>query len=99
MNKDPILTVIAEHKRIYKAWKKQDCPEDGPLSELYADVSQRLFETPPSTITGVLALLNYVIKGKHDRYGYWGAWQMPDGELLRSIRKGLTVAMKQDATG
>jgi hypothetical protein len=98
MNEDPIIAMIAEHRRIHKTWVNQKWPDDGPLFELYADVSERLFETPPSTIKGILALLDYIIKGNHDRYGYWGT-HMAEGPspILCSIRKGLTAVVKQSA--
>lgn len=98
MNDDPIVAAIAHHQRIYKAWLKVGNPDEGQISDLYDDASQRLFETAPSTIKGVIALLNYVIKGKHDcseRWGYRGVDFA--GPILRSIRKGLTTTKRRKA--
>jgi hypothetical protein len=96
MSSDPVLAVIAEHRRIYEAWEK--APRDGrdiaeqPITELYLDASNRLFQTAPTTIAGTLALLDYVI-GKHDCIGHWGVYGVDfAGAILESIREGLVTA-------
>jgi hypothetical protein len=95
MSNDPTFRVIAEHRRIFKAWQKASCPENGSMYELYFNASNQLFRTAPTTTKGVLALLNYVI-GKHDCSGHWGAIGVEfPRPLLRSIRE----ATKRAATG
>jgi hypothetical protein len=102
MSTDPIFAAIAEHQRIYKAWKKavrsaraRDIEEE-PVHELCLDASDRLFRTAPTTIAGILALLDYVI-GKHDEVGHWGACGVEfPRPILRSIREGLTTAIEHD---
>jgi len=90
MSNDPIITVIAEHRYIYKVWHRAEGRAQDQLFELYVDASQRLFETTPSTIGGTLALLNYVI-GKHDNIEHWNACGVDFSRILRSICKRLTT--------
>jgi hypothetical protein len=87
MSNDPIFAVIAEHRRIYRAWNRARPNED--LFDLYAEASGRLCRTTPTTADGVLALLDYVISKRYDD-SYWAqggfAFYRP---LLNSIREGL----------
>ena len=97
MSNDPILAVIEEHKRIYKAWRKT-APDMGgldlQLDELFYEVSDRLFNTAPTTIVGVLALLDYVI-GKYDDAMWWAQIGIKFSQpILRSIYKGLVTVRR-----
>jgi hypothetical protein len=42
MSNDPTFRVIAEHRRIFKAWQKASCPENGSMYELYFNASNQL---------------------------------------------------------
>jgi hypothetical protein len=94
MNNDPILTVIVEHRRIYKIWSKARDNED--LFALYAAASRRLCRTTPATTDGVLALLDYIIGKRYDET-YWAqvgvTFYRP---LLNSIRERLRTAAEHD---
>jgi hypothetical protein len=61
MNKDPILAMIVEHRRIGKALCEASQhvkhPDDNPLQEPYLDATIRLYKTTPTTIAGAIALL------------------------------------------
>ena len=89
---DPIFAMIAEHRRILKAYDKTVRDPRGdidPVFELYQDASERLFRTVPTTVAGVLAMLDYIVDSRGAVVEHWvcGGIGFPR-VALSSIRRG-----------
>jgi hypothetical protein len=84
--RDPIFKRIAEHKRISTETDR----------DTYLDATNRLLRTAPTTLGGVLSLLNYVIREQDaadNGYHWVGHGVAYPGPFLRSLRKGIKTAL------
>lgn len=57
MSNDPILAMIAEHRRVNRMLKRTKTDDDNSLLEFYLDVSERLFRTTQPILKSIREVL------------------------------------------